>query len=368
MRRRDARKLVGDAWLRSDYRIAWETRVMRRRILLYKTGIAGLRALNRLSPAPRPSLAVFHPERTAPGGRKVRLAKMETMSGAETRDPVTGADLYRRTSLASRLARAISADEWPQIIEEYQRRKAGLAPRYHYVGHRPLNDASHALMDKAWAKGEIPTERYRTWLAEVKNKDHGALYSKFFTHGGARDFPGAEANPGFRKARVKFDVAWKSEASLAQEKEVLRRARILRARQLVVFAKREIAHATGAKSAPGSAAPPPARTGRPDPYTPEVVAAVAEFVKPTELRGKTARRTSVPNTVASSATAVAASAAQGIAPIAAAAAAGGAGRTPRRQPAARAEASLSAFASRPGPTATRIPAPGRRLTAEKRRA
>lgn len=365
MRRRAARKLVGDAWLRSDYRIQWETRVMRRRVLLYKTGIGALRALNRLSRGPRPSLAVFHPERTAPGGRKVRLAKLETMTGAETSAQVTGEDLYRRTSFASRLARAVSADEWPQIIEEYQRRKAGLAPRYHYVGHRPLNDGSHALMDKAWVQGEIPTKEYRTWLAEVKNKDHGALYSKFFTHGGARDFVGAEANPGFRKARVKFDVAWKSEASLAQEKEVLRRARILRARQLVIFAKREFAHATGAKSAPVPTAAPPARA-RPDPYTPEVVAAVAEFVRPTELRGETARRTSVPKTIASSAAEVAARATPGIAPIAARTPAPSA-RTPVRQPAAHTGPSVSAAVTGRGKRPRHALAPDRRIAAEKRR-
>ncbi len=109
MRRRDAKRLVGDAWLKSDYRIQWETRVMRRRVPLYGAVIAALRALNRLSRAPRPSLSVFHTERAAPGGRKERFAKLETMTGAETATPVTGTHLYERTSLASRLSRAISA-------------------------------------------------------------------------------------------------------------------------------------------------------------------------------------------------------------------------------------------------------------------
>ncbi|HSA52394.1 MAG TPA: hypothetical protein VLH10_20095, partial [Yinghuangia sp.] len=245
---------------------------MRRRVFLYKTGIAALRTLNKMGRGPRPSLSVIHPERVAPYGRKVRLAKLETMTGPQTSAPVTGRELYERTSFASRLARTISADEWPQIIEEYERRKAGSAPRYHYVGHRPLNTASHELMDKSWVKGEIPSAQYRTWIGEVKHHDHGALYSRFFTHGGARDYVGAEANPGFRKARVKFDVAWKSEASLAQEKQVLRRARILRARQLLKFARQEFAHATGGRTnapAPKTQTPSDGWPQR-DPYTPEV--------------------------------------------------------------------------------------------------
>ncbi|UGQ13741.1 hypothetical protein LO772_09140 [Yinghuangia sp. ASG 101] len=367
MRRRDAKNLVGDAWLHSDYRIKWETRVMRRRVPLYKAGIGVLRALNRLSPGPRPSLGVFATERAAPGGAKTRFAKLRTMTGDETASPVTGPELYERTSFASRLARTISADEWPQVIEEYERRKAGAAPRYHYVGHRPLNDASHALMDKAWAKGEIPTEQYRVWLSEVKNKDHGALYSKFFTHGGARIFPGAEANPDFRKARVTFDVAWKSEASLAREKEVLRRARVLRARQLIVFAKQELAHATGARSASTPASAPAAPTpARVDPYTPEVVAAVSEFVKPIERRGATARRAPAPKAVASSAVDVAVRATQGVLPVAVPTRAAP-GSAAHPEPSAHAAASVAPAFARTRRNPTRTPAPGHRLAAGKRR-
>ncbi len=81
------------------------------------------------------------------------MDKLETMTG-RTDHPVTSrAALRSRTSFASRLARATSADEWPQIIAEYENRKAGGPPRYHYVGHRPLNETSHALMDESWARG-----------------------------------------------------------------------------------------------------------------------------------------------------------------------------------------------------------------------
>ena len=56
MNRREAEQLVGTAWLDSDYRTEWETRIMRRRVPLYRVGIAALRALNALTGGPNRSV------------------------------------------------------------------------------------------------------------------------------------------------------------------------------------------------------------------------------------------------------------------------------------------------------------------------
>lgn len=291
MNRREAKRLVGPAWLNSDYRTEWETRIMRRRVPLYRAGIAALRALNALTGGPnRPSLKVTQWERVGPNGETFVMDKLETMTG-RTDHPVTSrAELRARTSFASRLARAISADEWPQIIAEYERRRRGERPQYRYVGHRPLNVESHALMDAAWVRGELPTDKYRAWNG-IKFKHEGAFYSQFFTDGGARGYPGGETNPGFRLGRITCDVDWPEKASLTLERRVLRRSRILRAKELVKFFRTEL------KEAIRPPMPSTAQTTavREDVYTPPVVAAISDFVKPEPLRSPTARGETTPD-------------------------------------------------------------------------
>lgn len=286
MNRREAGRLVGTAWLDSEYRIAWETRIMRRRVPLYRAAIAVLRALNTGGP----TLDVTRWNRVGPHGRTFVMDKLETMTG-RTDDPVTSrAELRARTSFASRLARSISADEWPQIITEYERRRRGERPQYHYVGHRPLNAASHALMDEAWVRGELPTDTFRAWNV-IKNEDDGAFYSEFFTHGNARGYPGGETNPAFRLGRIMFDVSWRDKATLALERKVLRRSRVLRATELAKFFRIELREVFR-PPAPTSSRP---AAQRHDVYTPEVVAAVADFAKPEETRSPTARGKTTPN-------------------------------------------------------------------------
>lgn len=282
------RRLVGTAWLDSDERTRWETRVMRRRVPLYRIGIVALRAFNALTGGP--SLKVTRWERLGPRGETFVMDKLETMTG-RTDHPVTSrAELRARTSFASRLARAISADEWPQIISEYERRRRGERPQYRYVGHRPLNAESHALMDEAWVRGELPTDQFRAWNV-LKFEDEGAFYSEFFTDGGARGYPGGETNPGFRLGRIMFDVSWREKASLAGEIHVLRRSRVLRAKELVKFFRTE------AKEALRPPAPPTAPTTavREEIYTPPVVAAISDFTKPEPLRSPTARGETTPD-------------------------------------------------------------------------
>ncbi|MFF0268374.1 hypothetical protein [Kribbella sp. NPDC004536] len=291
MNRREAGQLVGEAWLGSEYRIAWETRIMRRRVPLYRAGIAALRALNAVTAGPtRPSLQVTRWNRVGPHGTTFVMDKLETMTG-RTDHPVTSrAELRARTSFAARLARSISADEWPQIIAEYDRRRHGERPQYHYVGHRPLNAESHALMDEAWVRGELPTDKFRAWNI-TKNDEDGAFFSEFFTHGNARGYPGGETNPGFRLGRIMFDVSWRDKATLTLEHEVLRRSRVLRAKELVKFLRIELVEVFR-PPAPASTAP---AAKRQDVYTPEVVAAVADFAKPAELRSPTARGETTPD-------------------------------------------------------------------------
>ncbi|TDW93518.1 hypothetical protein EV137_0808 [Kribbella pratensis] len=295
MNRREANQLVGTAWLDSDYRTWWETRVMRRRVPLYRVGVAAVRALNAVTGgANRPSLKVTRWNRIGPHGGTFVMDKLETMTG-RTDHPVTSrAELRARTSFASRLARAVSADEWPQIIAEHERRRRGERPQYRYVGHRPLNATSHALMDEAWVRGELPTDQYRAWNV-LKHEDEGAFYSEFFTDGDARGYPGGETNPGFRRGRIMFDVSWREKASLAGERHVLRRSRILRAKELVKFFRTELKEAVRPPvSSPAQPLPaePPTHHAV---YTEPVVAAIADFTKPETLRSPTARGETTPD-------------------------------------------------------------------------
>jgi hypothetical protein len=295
MNRREAGRLVGTAWLDSDYRTRWETRVMRRRVPLYRVVIAALRALNAVTGGPnRPSLQVTRWNRVGPHDGTFVMDKLETMTG-RTDHPVTSrAELRARTSFASRLARAVSADEWPQIIAEHERRKRGERPQYRYVGHRPLNVVSHALMDEAWVRGELPTDQFRAWNV-LKHEDEGAFYSEFFTDGGARGYPGGETNPGFRLGRIVFDVSWREKASLAGERHVLGRSRLLRAKELVKFFRTELREAV---RPPVSSPAQPDATQTParyDVYTQPVVAAIADFTKPDALRSPTARGETTPD-------------------------------------------------------------------------
>jgi hypothetical protein len=301
MKRREAKQLVGTAWLDSDYRTRWETRIIRRRVPLYLVGIAALRALNTLTGGPnRPSLKVTQWERVGPNGETFVMDKLETMTG-RTDHPVTSrAELHARTSFASRLARAVSADEWPQIIAEYERRRRGERPQYRYVGHRPLNAQSHALMDEAWVRGELPTDPYRAWNV-LKFEDEGAFYSEFFTDGDARGYPGGETNAGFRLGRIMFDVSWREKASLSGELHVLRRSRILRAKELFKFLRTELKEAIR----PPAPSLVPAGAVRRDVYTPPVVAAISDFAKPEPLRSPTARGETTPNRTRASAIEVA---------------------------------------------------------------
>jgi hypothetical protein len=267
------------------------------------------------------------------------MDKLETMTG-RTDHPVTSrAELRGRTSFASRLARAVSADEWPQIIAEYDRRRRGERPQYRYVGHRPLNATSHALMDEAWVRGDLPTDPFRAWNV-LKFEDEGAFYSEFFTHGNARGYPGGETNPGFQRGRIMFDVNWRQTATLGKERQILRRSRFLRAKELVKFFRTEIGEVFRPPSEP--AARPVAAGG--DVYTPEVVAAVADFVKPEPLRSPTARGETTPDRRRASAIDVANTVAKALPPVtgrAAAAARPGAGEQPPAQPRQRRAAQQS---------------------------
>ncbi|TCO51446.1 hypothetical protein EV646_101437 [Kribbella antiqua] len=289
----DAKALTGPEWLQSAARIAWETRIMRRRVPIYKATIWALQQLNNLSRGPdRPSMKVTNWERMGPGGKTFWMPKLETMTG-RTDDPITSArELRTRTTFASRLARVISADEWPQIIAEYQSRKQGNPPRFHYISHRPLNLASHELMDKAWASGELPTPEYRRWKEEVKLNDAPGLYSEFYTHGGSRTIPGGETNPAYRLARLLYDVAWRDKASMGNEVRVLRKARVLRAQQVVKFLRAEVSQVFKGAGTERPAAPKPG-----DVLTPEVIAAVYDFTNPPELRSAAARGETTPDRV-----------------------------------------------------------------------
>lgn len=306
--------LVGDAWINSAERIRWENRVLRRRVPVYRAGIWALRMLNRMSPAgSRPSLdmaQVF--ERVGVGGETYEMWKLVTMTGEVTDAPVTGEEFHARTSFASRLARAISADEWPQLIKEYEHRRAGGVPRMHLTGPRDLNQLSMWRTRRMWLHGLLPTEQMREW-ERTKWEVAGAYMTPHMTHGGARDFPRAEADPGFMITRVGCDVDWRRFASKRLEKQILRRSRIVRAKQLPKFFKAEAVHAW-ARHKGGAPTGARGHAWR-EPYPRGAVDAMVDLaLKPRELRSPAAHGEFVPDEALARATRTAA-AAVGLRPV-----------------------------------------------------
>ncbi|MFI6982243.1 hypothetical protein ACIBSV_27070 [Embleya sp. NPDC050154] len=338
------RKLVGRAWIESDERFRIEYRRMRRRVPMYRVALGALRLLHRLTADERQGqadLSVTWWPRVGPDGEMYAMPKLWTIDEREPADrqtpgpPRTEAELYRRweagewsepksgaearstgdpaelrrvASFAARLARTVSGDEWPQVIHEYERRKAilaqlraGIVPegnryvesgavppgvrpplhgwaRYHWVGDRPLDLDSDRLMDRAWVLGRTPPREYRPWSAGRVNYA-GAYFGPMFGELG-RTVAGGEANPEFLSLRVAYGVWWGSNASMKGESRILRGARMVRLRDLARFAHAEAAHlglAPAPRKAPGAA--PRWENPAPEEVTDEVVTAVARFAR-----------------------------------------------------------------------------------------
>lgn len=272
------RKLVGRAWIESDERFRIEYRRMRRRVPMYRVAIGALRLLHRLTATERQKqadLGVTWWPRVGPDGEMYAMPKLWTIdereptdkqtpgpprteaelyrrweagewsepkNGAETRTTGSPAELRRVASFAARLARTVSGDEWPQIIHEYERRKAilaqlraGVVPegnryvesgavppgvrpplhgwaRYQWVGDRPLDLVSDRLMDRSWVLGRTPARQYQPWSAG-RVAYPGAYFGPMFGELG-RTVVGGEANPEFLSLRVAYGVWWGQNASM----------------------------------------------------------------------------------------------------------------------------------------------------------
>ncbi|WP_439675518.1 hypothetical protein [Embleya sp. MST-111070] len=335
------RRLRGSAWLESDERFRVEYRRMRRRVPVYRAVIGVLRVLHRLTAdevQARARMTVTWWPRIGPDGGIYAMPKLWTMKeggDAEPDPPATEAEMWRRlasgglrppvvkdgvrpsgsanelrrnASFAARLARAVSADEWPQMIHEYERRRTvlrqlrrGVVPegnrlvesgavprgarpplfgyaRQHWVGDRPLDEASDRLMDEAWVLNRTPPPLHRPWSAG-RRRNAGAFFGPMFGELG-RTVPGAEANPEFLSLRAAYGVWWAGAASKRNEARVLRGSRVVRARDLVRFAHTELHHlglAPKPETGPGWVRPwePP----RPVEVTDEVITAVAAVGK-----------------------------------------------------------------------------------------
>ncbi|WP_345681036.1 hypothetical protein [Yinghuangia aomiensis] len=297
-------QLIGHAWLNSQERNAWETRVMARRAARYEATLAVMRALKHLTPREnRPSMSVTYWERVGPNGRTFVMAKTETM----TKDG--------HTNWLTRLVRTLSVDEYLQLIEEDDRRKTaarmtaarsreervrmldafdrrklqravdtaeseeqrnalvreyehgnpiykmppderneildafdrgemGLLPQYRLNGPRPLEVRSHQIMDLAWILREMSTALHLEW-ADVRGTQPGAFFGPHYTHYSSRDFPGGELNPGFRLGRVMGDIDWARNASKSLEKTIIRRTRVLRMQHFARYVRTELKGAAG---------------------------------------------------------------------------------------------------------------------------
>ncbi|WP_406299993.1 hypothetical protein OG948_32995 [Embleya sp. NBC_00888] len=338
------RKLVGRAWIESDERFRIEYRRMRRRVPMYRVAIGALRLLHRLTATERQKqadLGVTWWPRVGPDGEMYAMPKLWTIdereptdkqtpgpprteaelyrrweagewsepkNGAETRTTGSPAELRRVASFAARLARTVSGDEWPQIIHEYERRKAilaqlraGVVPegnryvesgavppgvrpplhgwaRYQWVGDRPLDLVSDRLMDRSWVLGRTPARQYQPWSAG-RVAYPGAYFGPMFGELG-RTVVGGEANPEFLSLRVAYGVWWGQNASMKGEARILRGARMVRLRDLARFAHAEAAHlglAPAPRKAPSAA--PRWENPAPEEVTDEVVTAVARFAR-----------------------------------------------------------------------------------------
>lgn len=360
------RKLHGSAWLESDERFRIEYRRMRRRVPLYRVAIGGLRLLHRLTAdatQARAKLSVTWWPRIGPYGGIYAMPKLWTMKEGSDNDPdppATEAEMWERlasgtlrppvveggvrssgsadqlranASLAARLARAVSADEWPQMIHEYEHRKAilkqlrkgvipegnwlvetgavpeGVRPplfgyaRYHSVGDRPLDLASDRLMDEAWVLNRTPPTLHIPW-SRGRERYAGAFFGPMFGELG-RTVPGAEANPEFLSLRAAYGVWWAKNASKKNEARVLHGSRVVRAKDLVRFAQTEL-HRHGLAPKPKSepAWVRPWEPPRPVEITDDVVTTVARVAKAEPPTGPTAPR--VPPARPAAATVVAA--------------------------------------------------------------
>ncbi|WP_406285496.1 hypothetical protein [Embleya sp. NBC_00896] len=346
------RKLQGSAWLESDERFRVEYRRMRRRVPVYRAIIGGLRLLHRLTAdetQKRADMSVRWWPRIGPHGEIYAMPKLWTMKeGDDTKPdpPATEAEMWkqlesgklsppivedgvrpsgsadelrRNASFAARLARAISADEWPQIIHEYERRKEilkqlrkgvipegnwlvetgavpeGVRPplfgyaRYHWVGDRPLDQASDRLMDEAWVLNRTPPRLHIPW-SRGRRRYSGAFFGPMFGELG-RTVPGAEANPEFLSLRAAYGVWWPHHASKKNEARVLRGSRVVRAKDLVRFAHTELHwHGLAPEPKRGPAWVRPWEPPRPVEITDEVVTTMARVAKSEPASSPTAQR------------------------------------------------------------------------------
>lgn len=156
---------TGTAWLESRDRYVWETKVMARRQRRYAATLAFARAVNNslTSRKDRPSFEITYWQRVGPDGRQYWMAKSETMTADG------------RTNWLTRLARTLSWDEYPQTIEEYERRRVAAAMmaagsadererlldayeqgRHERVLKSASSDTRRREMDRDYARGDAP--------------------------------------------------------------------------------------------------------------------------------------------------------------------------------------------------------------------
>lgn len=198
------------------------------------------------------------------------------------RTSTSGTELRRLASFAARLARATSMDELPQMLDEYEHRKAilkqvrrGIEPtgnrlpegerrfadgrlklygyaRYNEIADRPLDRTSYWMMNRTWVRGHLPPSMYQAYIRTQLGNPGGFFGEAFAEHG--RGIPGGEDNPAMQAIRVAASAYRAKYATLKHDARVIRRVRVVLVTEALKFARTEARAALAersAKPAPG---------------------------------------------------------------------------------------------------------------------
>lgn len=293
-----ARRLVGRDWLESNERFRIEYRRWVVRVPLYKLALWGVRRLHLRTADERQGQADMSttywprlgmaPEGSYPMGKVLTIQEDGAPEHPRTPEAVrlqppapgnppelservrtstSGAELNRLASFAARLARAISLDEVPQVIDEYAHRKAilkqvrrGVAPegnllpeeerrfpdgtlklygyaRYHEADNRPLDITSHWMNDRTWVRGHMVPGTYVPYNRTQLRGGHGYFAEAFAEFG--RGVPGGEDNPAMQALRVAASAYRQENATRKHDARLMRRVRAVVVTEGLKFARNE---------------------------------------------------------------------------------------------------------------------------------
>lgn len=316
------RRLVGRDWIESNERFRIEYRRMAFRAPFYRLAIRGLQALHARTADPRQAEAHMRtayfprlgmvPEGSYAMGKLLGIredgaplhpvapedVRLQPPSPAQppelpeqVRTSTSGTELRRLASFSARLARATSMDELPQMLDEYEHRKAilkqvrrGIEPtgnrlpegerrfsdgrlklygyaRYNEIADRPLDRTSYWMMNRTWVRGHLLPNTYQAYIRTQLGNPGGYFGEAFAEYG--RGIPGGEDNPAMQAIRVAASAYRAKYATLKHDARVIRRVRVVLVTEALKFARTEaraaLAERSSAKPAASHAGSTPVR-------------------------------------------------------------------------------------------------------------